>query len=308
MPAPSSSILPHLEVRLGPVETTGTGVACPVLAGEQAESLFPRAQAAGCSGGFAFYQSGDWLLGHAAVPIAADLEEATRRLYLGLLRALGGHLLARVWNYVPAINAQSAAGLENYRAFCRGRSLAFEEQFGAAFPRHAPAASAVGCEDDRLSLVFAAHAGAASHVENPRQLPAYAYPPEHGPRAPTFARATRVDLGTRRRAVFISGTAAIRGHASVAPGRTLPQLECTLENLREISVACGLGPDLAAGCAEERFFKVYLRHAEDLAAVRARLEDALIRAGDRVTYLRADICRAELNVEIEATLPAVALE
>ena len=32
------------------------------------------------------------------------------------------------------------------------------------------------------------------------------------------------------------------------------------------------------------------------------LERRLFREGDRVTYLHAAICRAELNVEIEATL------
>jgi hypothetical protein len=32
------------------------------------------------------------------------------------------------------------------------------------------------------------------------------------------------------------------------------------------------------------------------------LEERLLVSGDRVTYLQADICRARLNVEIEATL------
>jgi len=41
---------------------------------------------------------------------------------------------------------------------------------------------------------------------------------------------------------------------------------------------------------------VYLRHAGDLPAVRALVE---ARAGQAI-YLHADICRAELLVEIEA--------
>jgi len=299
--------LADLRVCLGRSDRPGLAVACPVLEGDAIESLFPEVAPRRLTGRgtFELFAAGDWLVGRAAVPVAAGLEEATRRLYRELLQVVGAHALVRVWNYVPAINATSAAGPENYHAFCRGRSLAFEEHFGASFPVHAPAASAVGAGGASLAVVFAAHAGAPSHVENPRQVPAYDYPPEHGPRAPTFARASVVNLAGGARAAFISGTSAIRGHASVAPGATLPQLECTLENLREIGAACGLGRDLAAGRAAARHFKVYLRHAADLHAVRARLESTVLRPGDRIVTLRSDICRRELNVEIEVTLPDV---
>ena len=36
--------------------------------------------------------------------------------------------------------------------------------------------------------------------------------------------------------------------------------------------------------------------------VAAMLEKKFLKAGDRVSYLEADICRANLLVEIEATL------
>ena len=101
---------------------------------------------------------------------------------------------------------------------------------------------------------------------------------------------------------FVSGTAAIVGHTTVAPGDTAAQLACTLDNLAAISRACGLGRDLGAGRSAARFFKVYLRHAADFAPVAAQLERALLGPGDEVTYLHADICRATLNIEIEATI------
>lgn len=299
--------LPCLEIRLGATDPSGCPVAAPVLAGEAVEALFPLAQETGLSGDFSLFRQEQWLLGRACLPAGGQLEANARRLYDGLLRLSHGHALVRVWNYVPAINEPSEHGLENYRLFCRGRAQAFEDRFGAALKHHAPAASAVGSEGTALVVVFAAHAGPVRHVENPRQVPAYDYPPEHGPRAPVFARASAVDLGEDMHAVFISGTAAIFGHATVAPGETLPQLECTLENLREISRSCGLGADLAAGRAASRHFKVYLRHAADLPAVRARLESTLVRADDRVAYLRSDICRRDLNIEIEVSLPLVRL-
>jgi hypothetical protein len=146
---------------------------------------------------------------------------------------------------------------------------------------------------------------APRHLENPEQLPAYRYPKEHGPFSPSFARATLATWAGRPLA-FVSGTAAIKGHATVAPGSLAGQLDCTLDNLRLISRTAGWGEDLGASAGVERHFKVYLRHAADLPAAERRLSAALFRPGDRVVWLEADICRAELNVEIEATLLSAA--
>ncbi len=201
----------------------------------------------------------------------------------------------------PASTRGDEAGLENYQAFCRGRSLAFEERHGPAFKWALPAASAVGGDDHHLAVIFAAGSTAPHHIENPEQTPAYEYPREHGPRSPSFARATVVEEGGCRYA-FISGTSAIKGHATVAPGAWDRQLACTLDNLRLISRAIDLGDTFGAGKNLTRHFKIYLRRAEDLSAVRTVLETALLQPGDRVTYLRADICRAALNLEIEAAI------
>ncbi len=273
----------------------------PVLAGESKEEIFGASRAAGRSGDLSLFESGDWLLGIARAVPAGDLAAFTRRIYGEIFAAARGRHLARIWNYVPAINGPAPSGEENYREFCRGRSEAFEHWRGADFKAAMPAASAVGATAAELTVLFAAHRTAPRHFENPLQVPAYDYPSDYGLRAPSFARASTV-VSPGRRVVFISGTAAIRGHRSVAPHCTGEQLDCTLENLREISLATGLGPDLAPGEGGVRHFKIYLRHTADLPEVTAVLDRRLIREGDRVTYLHAAICRAELNVEIEATV------
>lgn len=278
----------------------------PVLAGQAEENVFGAAQPAGRSGAMALFEARGWLLGAATVPVHSALEKVSQELYEDIFRATRGLHLARIWNYVPAINQPGPAGLENYRIFCRGRSLAFERQYGAGFKVKLPSASAVGTKSAALTIVFAAGPVAPRHVENPLQVPAYDYPGEYGPRAPSFARATVVreaDLAT----AFISGTAAIRGHATVAPGNVRLQLDCALENLREISHACGLGPNLGQGGGGTRHFKVYLRHAADHPLVAAILQERLLTGADRVSYLHADICRTPLLVEIEASLFGAAL-
>ncbi len=300
MPIVTAELLP-LKVVLGADDSGEFEVGLPVLAGEVIENLFGDARAAGRAGVLKMFHAEGWLLGAATVPLTHGLEEVSRRLYEDLFQATRGQHLARIWNYVPAINELGADGLEHYRAFCRGRSLAFEQNFGSEYLAGLPSASAVGSKTAALTVIFAACATLPRHVENPWQVPAYHYPGEYGPRAPSFARATVVP-GLAGATVFISGTAAIRGHATVAPDRTAEQLECALENLRGISAACGIGPELDAGGTSARHFKVYLRHASDQAAIAAVLERELFTGADRVSYLQADICRAALFVEIEASL------
>ena len=291
--------LPPLRITLDGAAGFDPGV--PVLAGEAVENLFGPARPAGRVGPLALFQAGDWLLGAVTVPLVAGLEAAAHQVYAGIIQAARGLHLARIWNYVPAINGTGPGGLENYRAFCSGRSLAFEQHYGRDFTARLPSASAVGCRPGALTVVFAASPHRPRHVENPLQVAAYDYPPAYGPRAPSFARATVVP-GPDRATVFISGTAAIRGHATVAPLSPDRQLDCTLENLREIGRACGLGPGLDAGGGSVRHFKVYVRHAADQPLVAAKLAEQLLVDTDRVCYLQADICRTSLRVEIEVSL------
>lgn len=289
--------------------TFGFGAACadafqtglPVLAGDASESLLEGSGPPEKSGRLTLVRLPECLLGGAVVPVRRDLEKPTLETYLEMLDATCGMHLARVWNFVPEINETGPDGLENYRSFCRGRFAAFEARHGPGFQRLLPAASAVGRPPGALVVIFAAFARAPRHLENPLQVPAYRYPAKHGPRPPSFARASVVECAGALR-VFISGTASIRGHQTMAPGDTAGQLRYTLGNLEEISKLAGLGADLGAGRCASRAFKVYIRHGTDHPAIAHALESRLLRPGDRVAYLKAEICRRQLNVEIEATI------
>ena len=270
------------------------------LGGLAAERLFAAARPLGQREGFRIFSADDLLIGWSLQPVGDDLSAAGRELYRRLLAATAGRRLCRIWNYVPQINAVRA-GVENYRAFNAGRAGAFQAALGADYPDALPSASAVGCRGETLAAVFVAAEHSPRHCENPEQLPAYRYPDEHGPCPPSFARAT-IASWRGRPLVFISGTAAITGHATVAPGSFAAQAACTLDNLRLISRTAGLGDDLGASRSFERHFKIYLRHGADLPAAKARLSGELLRPDDRVIWLETDLCRAELDLEIEATL------
>lgn len=276
-------------------------IAAPWLAGAAVEDLFADVTPLPSEGGVQLFRAGRWWLGHVHEPfVASELATRTESLYRRILAATHGRHLYRIWNYIPEINCHTD-GLENYRAFCQGRSFAFEASLGGKFEPRLPSASAVGSHGTHLDAIFVAGETAPTHFENPEQVPAYHYPIEHGPRAPSFARAT-VACDGERTWTFISGTSAIKGHQTVAAGALDAQLECTLHNLRLIARTCGLGDDLGGDQVRQRYFKIYLRHANDLRAARAYLDRFLVRGSDGITYLHSDICRAALNVEIEVTV------
>src|SRR5205814_2346002 len=101
----------------------------------------------------------------------ADLVTTTKLLYQRVLKACGSRHLYRIWNHVPRINAYRG-DLENYCAFCMGRSIAFENHFGAGFQKQLSAASAVGAggNGNQLDLLFVAGDETGRHIENPEQM------------------------------------------------------------------------------------------------------------------------------------------
>ena len=267
--------------------------AAPVLAG-----LVP----AGEAGPLRLFRCPGWLAGVAVVPARFPLEEPTFEIYRHVFAAVRGLHLVRLWNYVPAINS-TAHGVENYRSFCSGRARAFAEAFGVDSHRQMPAASAVGTYDETLVIAFLATEAAPRHFENPAQVPAWCYPVEHGPRPPSFARATAVRVAGENW-YFVSGTSAIKGHATIGTGEIEAQVRCTLDNLRLISTTLGLGPDFSTPGLQARAYRVYLRDPADQALTLRWLKESLLREGDSYVCLQADICRAALGVEIEVAVQA----
>ncbi len=235
---------------------------------------------------------------------AGGLQAATRATYDALFAALaatGFRYLLRAWNYMPAINREDGepGGLERYRQFNLGRVAAFE---AAQAPIHegAPAACALGTDSGDLSVYFVAMRRPPEPIENPRQVSAYRYPTQYGPRSPTFSRAALVrGEGGAAPLLFVSGTASIVGHQTVHVGDVAAQTRETLVNIETVvgEARKRLG-DAAAFPLPALHYKAYLRHPADLPVVQREVRAVLGEAD--VLYLHADICRADLLVEIEA--------
>ena len=213
-----------------------------------------------------------------------------------LLERKGHGAILRFWNYFPAINAVSH-GMERYRQFNIGRQDAFLAH-GRSLVGNVPAACALGSSGGGLQVAFLATHADVLCIENPRQVSAYHYPSEYGPRSPTFSRACLVDVAGRD-LLFVSGTASIVGHQTLHPGDVTEQTRECLRNIEAILAEANRHAPKAGFRLEDLTYKVYLRHASDLAAVRGELNRS-IGAPVTARFLRADICRTDLLVEIEA--------
>jgi chorismate lyase/3-hydroxybenzoate synthase len=213
------------------------------------------------------------------------LECGTRGAYELLFGAAGDFHLIRVWNHIAGLN-DGDGDAERYRRFCVGRHDAFTA--AGWTKRRFPSASGVGMRDGSLALYALAASDPGEQVENPRQVSAYDYPREYGPRSPSFARAT-IAAGL----LLTAGTSSVVGHQSVHAGDVEAQLDETLANLDALARAAG-----AAGLSTFDRLKVYLRRRSDYATVAARLERELPRA--QMLFLESDLCRNDLLVEVEA--------
>jgi chorismate lyase/3-hydroxybenzoate synthase len=153
----------------------------------------------------------------------------------------------------------------------------------------------VGTGGDSTVIAFLAALRPGTPIENPRQVSAYSYPAQYGPRGPTFSRALFAAWNGLPQ-LYVSGTASIFGHLSRHEGDAAAQADETILNLRTVlGEARGL---VDTGESAQKLFKVYLRDPAYRDLVEEKLRAAFGPAHP-IACLQADICRRELLLEIE---------
>ncbi|WP_295427603.1 hypothetical protein [uncultured Thiodictyon sp.] len=232
--------------------------------------------------------------------VRAPLQAATQAAYesiFELIQSRGYHAILRCWNYFPGVNSVSHH-LERYRQFNIGRQDAFLSH-GRSVIGNVPAACALGSAGAALQVAFLAARADPLGIENPRQISAYDYPNQYGPRSPTFSRASLVNLRGRD-LLFISGTASIVGHQTLHAGDVDAQTRESLHNIAAVVAEANRRAPRAGFRLRDLAYKVYIRYAGDLLSVRRALLE-FIGAPVAAVFLQADVCRTDLLVEIEAS-------
>lgn len=234
------------------------------------------------------------------IPSAQDFRTAARQAYGRLIEhaeARGYPHLVKTWNYIPDIN-RGVGDNEAYKQFCIGRAEALEQAYTF---REMPAGTGVGSAAEAdLQVTVVASTEAPIPVENPRQISAYRYPRQYGPRSPSFSRGMALRLGNSS-VLFISGTASIVGHRSLHDFEIEAQVSETAKNIEALLERYGQITGIGTADQKSGSFRAYLRHPEDLK----RCRNAMSRAGlspDNCMFLQADICRKELVFEIDGIL------
>jgi chorismate lyase/3-hydroxybenzoate synthase len=236
---------------------------------------------------------------------AADFKQRVAEAYSRVLddvaRSRHRHIV-RMWNHLPGIHDGIDRECDRYMIFNAARYHVLADALGgeAAIAKSAPAASGVGHEGDDFVVHALAVAEPGIAVENPLQVPAYRYSKRYGPIPPCFARATRIEKP--QPALLIAGTAAIAGEQSQFPDDLKAQFELTTRNLR-VLIHRGSSETIAEERALDRMneVRIYSTSAVDVRELKKYCGETF--STRKIEFVRADLCRADLLVEIEGFVP-----
>ena len=255
-----------------------------------------------------FAASKSWLMIHTTVFIddTSDLSSLTQDIYNNMLNEVvqrNYQDVVRTWNYIPEIN-KGDGDSERYRQFSLGRAIAFESH--NCNIEALPAGTAIGsAAGTRLGITILAAKSDNIRVENPRQMSAFQYPRQYGPRSPSFARAVLLSQ-CEFPLLLVSGTASILGHESVHTSKLINQAEETTLNIISLRDAA-LKQTVKAQSFSTGSLRIYVRDKADFPLAVDSLKK-LLHNSDHSTpdyiVLLGDICRSDLLVEVEAVYQA----
>lgn len=258
--------------------------------------------------GIAYAHNGTVLFGSIRLPESEllHMDRAAFRAYVRmdvLMRKLGYPSWLRMWIYMADIT-RGEGDDERYRQFSLGRHRALSLKPG--FEQNLPAATAIGTHAEGLLIYFLAAKEPGVQVENPRQVSAFFYPREYGPRSPSFSRATFKRWGDAAH-LYVSGTASIVGHASQHQGDAALQLGEVSNNIRSL-IRNALEhhvPRRSESDCKALGLKLYLRERKLMAQL-APLMPQLFGRDTPLICMEGDICRRDLLLEVEGIyqLPA----
>jgi enamine deaminase RidA (YjgF/YER057c/UK114 family) len=218
--------------------------------------------------------------------------------------------IVRQWNYVEGITQCDADGHQHYQDMNDARTLCYEQ---TAWQQGYPAATGIGTAYGGMSidadaLLVKDRALSVCSIDNPLQVAAHAYSQQvlHGETnfmgrsTPKFERAKVIWDGTSGW-VYVSGTSAIRGEKSLY-GATIEEATlATIENIEALIAADNLQRSgiTTNGDARLQTLRVYVKADTDLERVRTFISAR--HPDTSAIYMRSDICRQELPLEIEGT-------
>ena len=221
--------------------------------------------------------------------------------------------IVRQWNYVEQIfgfKEIDKKTCQNYQLFNEVRNTYYREHRDRT---DFPAATGIGAQQNGVTIECLLMRSDADlkiiPISNPQQLNSYKYGQtvlkgdpageRNTNQAPQFERAKLVTNGKSSR-IFISGTASIIGQETIGIDDAEIQTRVTINNIELLTSKANLRahcPELTVFPEKYAYLRVYVKQEEDIPKVKSICHEHF---GDvPMTFVKADICRADLLVEIE---------
>jgi enamine deaminase RidA (YjgF/YER057c/UK114 family) len=217
--------------------------------------------------------------------------------------------VVRQWNYIEKITDCSDKN-QHYQIFNDVRSAFYGN---CNFIHGYPAATGIGMETGGVIIDFIAIKENKNltilPIKSPVQSDAHQYTKKvlaHNETAgnemvttPKFERAKAIISGNSC-LVHISGTSAIKGQFSVEANDAATQINFTLDSIYQLTSVNNLqkqGINSAHAKITPCYFRVYVKNSSDYSKVKEATEKYIKDVP--AIYLKADICRPELLVEVE---------
>lgn len=214
----------------------------------------------------------------------------------------------RQWNYIGNINKSffvDGKEVDNYNLFCGVRKRVYESL--NMNEGNYPVATGIGvASDNYFSLTaFAINEISSQNVENLKistQDDPYKYSGGviKGPHQPLFQRGKIITFAPDRNYTFISGTSSIRGEQSYRDESNViySQTKITIESIYDLLKTKS---NRIISLRNMSYIRIYYTGREhyDLEIIKTFLSP-IINDIPHI-YLKADVCRKDLMIEIEAT-------
>lgn len=247
--------------------------------------------------------------------IAEKANDAFSQLLTTFLKlGIGFNQIVRQWNYVEQI-----FGFEQIDSRLRQNYQLFNEARGEYYSRYRtvsdfPAATGIGIGFNGVTIECTAVTSDENlktiAIYNPKQLNSYKYgqavlkgePQKNttGNKPPQFERARLMINGQTSR-LFISGTASIVGQETIGLNDVEKQTHVTIENIELLASETNIRshyPELTVFPDKYAYVRVYVKNEEDIPSVKVICQKHFGEVP--MTFVKADICREDLLVEIEA--------
>jgi enamine deaminase RidA (YjgF/YER057c/UK114 family) len=265
------------------------------------------------------YQGTRWIYcseirsGHPNQPVYHQAMDVLKRMAAALKEAGSRYeRVVRTWFYLGGITQPDLDGVQRYKELNRARTDFYRDiQFQCSLTEPSipqgiyPASTGIGIQGTNLMASCVALETRRPDafllpLENPQQTPAYAYHPRFSPQSPKFSRGVALVMDDYV-TTWLSGTASVVHSVSRHPDNIQRQTEQTIENIEKLISRENFGfhgvKNAGAGLRDLAKIRVYLKRQEDFHRCKEICER---RFGSvPVIYAVADVCRAELLVEIE---------